>query len=596
MQFLQSWLGSRSLYRQFSAVFRLIACFVVLAAVPALVLTELSSGSGGAINVSGSLRMQSYKLTFVVSNPYSTALERRRNTLEAVAELEKRLSSPDLIKDVPKEADDPVRERYRNLLETFEKDMKPLALESIESESARRLFMGRIVAFVDDVDVFVRALEENLTRRLSLLKVLLSVTLLGAVVVTYVMLRTLRRRIFAPLTELEDAVDGVRRGDFSVRLQGLEENEIGRLGRGFNFMVKELERLYGSLEAEVAKKTADLDRRNQGLEFLHRTSERLQLGDDDLKRVAVEVLEDAIAFSGARAGAVLLHSGSGENAYEFARTEGWNEEAQRSDYVLELPVVGRHDACFGALKVCFERPCPEWKRNVLALVAGTLGRALAAERRASGERRLAVLEERSTIARELHDSIAQSLSFARIQLLRLKLGLERDAPKEETMSILAELQEGVGTAYRQLRQVLTAFRLQISGDGLDGALRSAVDEFASRTGIETVLDNTLPDYESTANDQVHLVHILREALANVEKHAKAAHVAVRIEPLGEGGFRLEVCDDGIGIPEHAEKDMHFGLSIMRERAQALKADIRIERRTEGGTRVLVERSGERDDR
>ena len=158
MQLLQTWLGSRSLYRQFSTVFRLIACFVVLAAVPDLVLTELSSGSGGAINVSGSLRMQSYKLTFVVSNPYSTALERRRNTLEAVAELEKRLSSPDLIKDVPKEADDPVRTRYRNLLETFDKEMKPLALESIESESARRLFMGRIVAFVDDVDVFVRAL------------------------------------------------------------------------------------------------------------------------------------------------------------------------------------------------------------------------------------------------------------------------------------------------------------------------------------------------------------------------------------------------------------------------------------------------------
>ena len=86
------------------------------------------------------------------------------------------------------------------------------------------------------------------------------------------------------------------------------------------------------------------------------------------------------------------------------------------------------------------------------------------------------------------------------------------------------------------------------------------------------------------------------ALANIEKHAKAAHVAVRIEPLGEDGFRLEVCDDGIGIPEHAEKDMHFGLSIMRERAQALKADIRIERRAEGGTRVLVERSGKRTDR
>lgn len=70
--FLDAETLRRSLYAQFKCVFWLITIFVVLAAGPAIVLTEQSTGSGGAINVSGSLRMMSYKLTVAVSNPYAT--------------------------------------------------------------------------------------------------------------------------------------------------------------------------------------------------------------------------------------------------------------------------------------------------------------------------------------------------------------------------------------------------------------------------------------------------------------------------------------------------------------------------------------------
>lgn len=74
--FLNAETLRRSLYAQFKCVFWLITIFVVLAAGPAIVLTEQSTGSGGAINVSGSLRMMSYKLTVEVSNPYATYQER----------------------------------------------------------------------------------------------------------------------------------------------------------------------------------------------------------------------------------------------------------------------------------------------------------------------------------------------------------------------------------------------------------------------------------------------------------------------------------------------------------------------------------------
>lgn len=102
--FLNSETLRRSLYAQFKCVFWLITIFVVLAAGPALVLTEQSTGSGGAINVSGSLRMMSYRLTVAVSNPYATYAERDKATRDAVKEFGTRLESPSLTASVPLDA------------------------------------------------------------------------------------------------------------------------------------------------------------------------------------------------------------------------------------------------------------------------------------------------------------------------------------------------------------------------------------------------------------------------------------------------------------------------------------------------------------
>lgn len=102
--FLNAETLRRSLYAQFKCVFWLITIFVVLAAGPAIVLTEQSTGSGGAINVSGSLRMMSYKLTVAFSNPYATYQERDKATRDAVKEFGTRLESPSLTASVPLDA------------------------------------------------------------------------------------------------------------------------------------------------------------------------------------------------------------------------------------------------------------------------------------------------------------------------------------------------------------------------------------------------------------------------------------------------------------------------------------------------------------
>ena len=133
--------------------------------------------------------------------------------------------------------------------------------------------------------------------------------------------------------------------------------------------------------------------------------------------------------------------------------------------------------------------------------------------------------------------------------------------------------------------MLTAFRLQVNASGLAGAVDETVRAFENRTGVPVRLQNRYLGAELTANELVHLTHILREALSNVEKHARAKSVAVTVEGLEGGGFRLAVEDDGIGLPEKAEKASHFGLGIMAERAQALHGTLTCSRRPEGGTKV-----------
>ncbi|EHY31616.1 histidine kinase, partial [Sutterella parvirubra] len=546
---------------------------------PAVWLTELSTGSGGAINVAGSLRMQSYKMALAIASPYTTAEVRGVRTREAVEEFGRRLRSQGLLNGLPAGREHPVRIRYDELEKTFTNVIQPSAIGSITSEEDRRRFLDNIPTFVDRVDGFVFALEADLNARLRLLKIVLTVTLSGALGVTFLMLWIMRRRIFDPILELGRALGSVREGGFDVRVEEGERNEIGLLRRDFNFMTEELGRLYGSLEAEVAAKTADLHQRNELLGLLNRAAEALQSEGAGFEAAVRDVLREAEGFLKCTGLAVYVRPADGTELIRFAATDDWTDaEARRAE------MRGASGDVMGEMRA-LGLPDDDGSVNALETLAGIMGRALERAVKKQDERRLAVLEERSTIARELHDSIAQSLSFSRIQLLRLQRAVDGGAARDEVSSITAELREGISSAYRQLREVLTAFRLQVNASGLAGAVDETVRAFENRTGVPVRLQNRYLGAELTANELVHLTHILREALSNVEKHARAKSVAVTVEGLEGGGFRLAVEDDGIGLPEKAEKASHFGLGIMAERAQALHGTLTCSRRPEGGTKV-----------
>lgn len=93
--------------------------------------------------------------------------------------------------------------------------------------------------------------------------------------------------------------------------------------------------------------------------------------------------------------------------------------------------------------------------------------------------------------------------------------------------------------------------------------------------------------ELTAHEEIHILQIVREALANIERHAGALHAWVSLNWAGKQ-IRVTIEDDGLGIDAFPDKKQHYGLGIMRDRALSLNGLLTLERREAGGTKVSLQ--------
>ncbi len=201
-------------------------------------------------------------------------------------------------------------------------------------------------------------------------------------------------------------------------------------------------------------------------------------------------------------------------------------------------------------------------------------------------------EERATIARELHDSIAQSLSYLKIQASRLQslVNSDKTPPDSSLVQIdlaVQELRESISIAYRHLRELLTTFRLTMDGNSFAQAIEDSIKEFEKRCSIVFELDNRLPDGELSVAEEMQLLHIMREALSNVVRHSHAQYTKVTLLRDHDGKVRMSVDDDGIGLGPAGDRENHHGLIIMQERTRSIGGTLEMEEREKQGTRVLV---------
>jgi signal transduction histidine kinase len=241
----------------------------------------------------------------------------------------------------------------------------------------------------------------------------------------------------------------------------------------------------------------------------------------------------------------------------------------------------------------------EWQEDELepyraaaALMAAALASRLREVQVSEQRRQVAVLEERRRLARELHDSVTQSL-FS-MSLLAQVLPELWELDRAEAAGALTQIRDLTRGALAEMRALLFELRPAALGDqDLANALRDHAAMFERRTGITVSLTVEHAGAMPAPVEQA-LFRIAQEALANVARHAHARHVRVALHAGSPG--RLEIADDGRGFvppgqsgaPLDAADSGHFGLLSMSERAAAIGAQLSIASRVGQGTSIVVE--------
>lgn len=602
-----------------------------------LLLSWQLEGSSAAINESGRLRMQSYRLTLLleglVLNPGSPrARLAAEQGLQAIDDTFDRLRRGDPQRPLILPPTRGVATSFDVIQARWQNVMRPQAravlLEAAdESSAAWKQFSGEVDAFVIDIDNFVHLIERDSELRTFWLRssqlALVALALGGTVAVIYLMFML----IVEPVARLRGGIRRMAEKDFSVRLPVESRDEFGDLARGFNQMADRLEELYGSLEERVRVKTAALAEQNRELALLYDSAAFLQR-PQELEVLCGGFLDRLRQYFGADGGSVrvlderhdnvhmVVHRGLSAELTESEKCLKVGEclcgEAVRSDVsvVHDLRRVERpqelrcrsegfatvalfhirvREQHIGFFNLHFRSPrsFTDKEKALLETLGHLLGIAIENRRLGAREREMAISEERNLVAQGLHDSIAQALNFLNLQVQMLDDSL-RAGRLDEAASIVPALRSGVQESYEDVRELLLNFRSRLAEDDLVGALSVAVDKFQRQTGVSAEFEASGEGPPFSREQQLQLLFIVQEALSNIRKHASASHVRVRLQDGAD--FTLSIEDDGIGFsPETLRQkgDSHVGLNIMRERAQRIHAGIDVVSEPGKGTCISV---------
>jgi len=536
-----------------------IVLLSILSTGVALLTLASSLRDAEAINVAGSLRMQSYRLGYDLQS-HSPQLNAHRQLFQQA------LNSPALSNLNAWYVPQAVKGRYAQLHANW-LEMNPRLIDG-----DLQWYQNNINAYVDKIDLFVLALQHYAERKVMLVVGISLAGGIGIFTLVFFTLRRIRHQVVRPLNQLVMASQRIEHGQFdSPPLDTHLPNELGLLAKTFNQMSSELHKLYRSLEAKVEEKTHDLHEAKRRLEVLYQCSQALNTSQIDVHcfRHILQIVRDNEA-------AQFLELTVGEN---------WriSEGEKQADLPMQILPVTMQETVYGEL---------HWQSQhvasaipLLNSVSTMLGRGLYFNHAQKHFQQLLLMEERATIARELHDSLAQVLSYLRIQLTLLKRAIPEDnAPAQ---AIMDDFSRALNDAYRQLRELLTTFRLTLQQADLPSALHEMLEALQGQTTAKLTLDCRLPTLALDAQMQVHLLQIIREAVLNAMKHASASEIAVSCVTAPDGNHTVYIRDNGVGIGEPDEPAGHYGLNIMRERAERLGGTLSFSQPSGGGTLVSI---------
>ena len=394
------------------------------------------------------------------------------------------------------------------------------------------------------------------------------------------------------------------------------------------FGIRKLKQRLSQMEADLNERTAQIEQQRNELESLYRA-------DDELRRhlhldeVLQSLVDTAVELLHADKGSLMvwdekrerLHAratvgfqpetvakmsfapGNGiagrvalsgepeivEDTQLNARVTPFIIESEKLRALMQVPIKVAGEV-FGVFSADFLQPhrFSEKEKRLLMAFAQRAGLAIETARLYEREEQIAVMQERNHLARDLHDSVTQSL-YGTTLYAEVASQLLKSGELEKAGENLQELKGMALDALAEMRLLIYELRPSVfEQEGLIAAIQTRLDAVEGRLGLET---NFITEGEISLSPQVEegLYRITQEALNNVIKHAHARTVTVSLTQQ-EHLVCLEVADDGVGFDQaEACKAGCLGLHGMKERAQELGAEFELISQLGQGAKVMVRR-------
>ena len=610
--------------RTLSAKLGTIGTVLLLMALASISLTlwvtwQLEGGAA-AVNEAGRMRMQTWRLAQALSGTDDSRLRSYQAQFDSSVQV---LAAGDPARPLFLPRDEAtqaafadVQQGWLHLKQAWGSEQRPSA--TVAAQQAE--------ALVERVDVFVTAIEVQLAHLTAILNAFQFMMVALALASAVALLYAAYLFVFNPLTRLQTGLEKVSRGDLSARVEVGSSDEFGALSQGFNQMAATLQDLYQSLEDKVREKTLRLEQQRARLVAMYEAAAFVAKADSlenltqgfarQLRRVA-EADASAVRWADEHTQRYVLlaseglpasltddehclpvgdcHCGQSKQQAQTRvipihtdSTPGLRGHCERAGFasVLVIPLQ-LHDRRVGELNLFYRQAqtlSPD-DHALMETLASHLAGAIESLRVSALEREAAVASERGLLASELHDSIAQSLAFLKIQTGLLRQALKRQ-DEAQAIAVLAELDAGVAESMADVRELLVHFRTRTNTEDISTALQITLQKFEHQTGLKTHLLLEGDGLPLPPDVQVQVLHVVLEALSNVRKHARASTVWVEVQQSPP--WRVEVRDDGQGFDADVSPgETHVGLRIMRERAQRIGAAVELSSVPGSGTCVVL---------
>lgn len=576
-------------------------------------------GGAAAVNEAGRMRMQAYRMSLSVGTGEAQALPEQVKEFESSLAL-LRSGDPERPLFVP--WDDTVRQRFAAVEQDWARFQQNWLASRPQSVTHLR---AETVTFAAHIDALVTGIEAHMSHWTAMLHLLqmtmLAMAVLGAVVLLY----TGYLFVLEPVNQLKQAIEKIQGGDFGARVDRVTSDEFGTLAEGFNGMAEHMQSMYRNLESKVAEKTAELEEKRERLGSLYEVTTLVAKASslDELAQGFVQSISRIaradgtalrwsdqthqryimLAASGLPASMVeaekCIHVGDchcGASALSDLRVipirtapDMLPQHCAQAGFktIVTIP-VRLHERLMGEVDLFFHaKVTPSAaERSLLEALTSHLASAMENLRLNALAKEAAVSQERHLLARELHDSIAQSLAFLKIQVQLMRDAVQSGDARQIEL-VLEEIDTGVRESYGDVRELLMHFRTRANAEDIEPALATTLRKFEHQSGLTTSMQMQGHGLPLSPDLQIQVLHIVQEALSNVRKHARASQVWLEVQQQPE--WRFEVRDDGLGFDadDGSLDETHVGLRIMHERAERIGARLDVVSTPGRGTSIVL---------